>query len=99
METKNVAGVRNLRQVEAAERARLLDVSAYDIRLDLTDGSGYPGERTFHSVTEVHFTCSEPGTSTFIEIAADSLRGATLNGVPLDVSGWGPERGLDVPNL
>ena len=46
-----MAGVRNLRQVEAAERARLLHVGAYDISLDLTDGAGYPGERTFHSVT------------------------------------------------
>jgi aminopeptidase N len=99
MEKTTVAGVRNLRQVEAAERARLLDVSAYDISLDLTDGAGYPGERTFHSVTEVRFTCREPGASTFIEIAAESLRGATLNGEPLDISGWFTEGGLDVPNL
>ena len=40
-----MAGVRNLTQVEAAERARLLDVTAYDITLDLTDGAGDPGER------------------------------------------------------
>src|SRR3954452_12811283 len=31
----SVAGVRNLTQVEAAERARLLEVSGYDIALDL----------------------------------------------------------------
>jgi aminopeptidase N len=99
MEKTTVAGVRNLRQVEAAERARLLDVSAYDISLDLTDGAGYPGERTFHSVTEVRFTCREPGASTFIEIAAESLRAATLNGEPLDISGWSTEDGLDVPDL
>jgi aminopeptidase N len=99
METKTVAGVRNLKQVEAAERARLLDVSAYDISLDLTDGTGYPGERTFHSVTEVRFSCSEPGATTFVEIAAESLRGATLNGTPLDISGWAPDRGLTVPGL
>ena len=41
-----MAGVRNLTQVEAAERARLLDVTAYDITLDLTDGTGGPGEGT-----------------------------------------------------
>src|SRR4051812_32542779 len=99
METKYVAGVRNLRQVEAAERARLLTVEAYDISLDLTDGAGHPGERTFHSVTEVRFTCGEPGASTFIEIAAESLRGATLNGRPLDTSGWSAGGGLDVPDL
>ena len=31
-----MAGVRNLTQVEAAERARLLDVSSYDVNLELT---------------------------------------------------------------
>ena len=40
METP-VAGVRNLTQVEAAERARLLDVTAYDITLDLTDSHAH----------------------------------------------------------
>ena len=94
-----MAGVRNLRQVEAAERARLLTVGSYDISLDLTDGAGYPGERTFHSVTEVRFSCTEPGASTFIEIAAESLRGATLNGTPLDTSGWTAESGLAVTGL
>ena len=69
-----MAGVRNLTQVEAAERARLLDVTAYDITLDLTDGTGGPGDGTFRSVTEVRFTCAEPGASTFIEAAADRLR-------------------------
>jgi aminopeptidase N len=94
-----VAGVHNLTQVEAIERARLLDVTAYDISLDLTDGSGYPGEGTFRSVTQVRFACREPGASTFIEIAADSVRSATLNGEPLDVSGWSSETGLRVPGL
>ncbi|WP_338090884.1 aminopeptidase N [Planosporangium thailandense] len=94
-----MAGVRNLRQVEAADRARLLDVSAYDISLDLTDGNGYPGEGTFRSVTEVRFSCREPGATTFIEVAADSLRGATLNGEPLDISGWAADKGLVVPGL
>jgi aminopeptidase N len=94
-----VAGVRNLRQVEAVERARLLDVTAYDVHLDLTDGAGHPGEGTFHSVTEVRFTCREPGADTFIEIAAETLRGATLNGTPVDTSGWSTEEGLALSGL
>ncbi|GAA0729276.1 aminopeptidase N [Dactylosporangium roseum] len=94
-----MAGVRNLRQVEAVERARLLDVAAYDISLDLTDGAGHPGEGTFRSITEVRFTCHEPGAGTFIEIAATSLRGATLNGEPLDISGWSTEVGLPLTGL
>jgi hypothetical protein len=58
METTPVAGVRNLTQVEAAERARLLDVTSYDITLDLTDGTGGPGERTFRSTTAPPSTAS-----------------------------------------
>src|SRR3954470_24838821 len=95
----NVAGVRNLTQVEAAERARLLDVTGYDIALDLTDDSGAPGEGTFRSVTEVPFRCTEPGASTFIEVAAASVRSATLNGSPVDLSGWSAEQGLTLPGL
>src|SRR4029079_5617572 len=93
-ETTPVAGVRNLTQVEAAERARLLDVTSYDISLDLTDGTGGPGEGPFRSVTEVRFTCTEPGASTFIEVAADRLRSVTLNGAEVDTSGWSAEKGL-----
>jgi aminopeptidase N len=91
--------VRNLKQVEAVERARLLDVADYDIVLDLTDGAGYPGERSFRSTSTVRFSCIEPGASTFIEIAAGSLRGAVLNGEPVDISGWASDRGLALTNL
>ncbi|WP_213453443.1 aminopeptidase N [Rhizomonospora bruguierae] len=89
----------NLTQVEAIERARLLDVTGYDISLDLTDGTGGPGEGTFRSVTEVRFRCAQPGAGTFVEVAAERLRSATLNGEPLDGSGWSPEGGLPVPDL
>ena len=94
----DVAGVRNLRQTEAIERARLLDVAAYDISLDLSN-AGSADTRTFRSVTQVRFTCAEPGASTFIELAADSLRSATLNGEPLDLSGWTVENGLPLTGL
>jgi aminopeptidase N len=94
-----VAGVRNLRQVEAVERARLLDIAAYDISLDLTDGAGHPGEGTFRSVTEVRFACHEPGAGTFIEIAAATLHSATLNGTAVDISGWTTEGGLQLTGL
>jgi aminopeptidase N len=91
-----VAGVRNLKQVEAVERARLLDVTAYDISLDL---AGHPGEGTFRSVTEVRFACREPGASTFIEVAAATLRAVTLNGAPVDTSQWRSEDGLQLTGL
>src|SRR4029453_7430715 len=94
-----VAGVRNLTQVEAAERARLLTVDGYDITLDLTDGSGNPGEGTFRSTTDVTIACSEPGAETFLEVAATSIRSATLNGAPVDPSGWSAEAGLTLTGL
>lgn len=88
-----MAGVRNLTQAEAAERARLLDVTSYDITVDLT------GEQTFRSVTEVRFRCRQPGATVTIEVAAESIRSATLNGAPLDLSGWSAEAGLLLPGL
>jgi aminopeptidase N len=94
-----VAGVRNLTQVEAAERSRLLEVTGYDIALDLTDGSGNPGETTFRSVTTVTFTCTEPGAQTFIEVAAAAVRYAVLNDEPVDLSGWSAEAGLALTGL
>jgi aminopeptidase N len=94
-----VAGVRNLTQVEAAERARLLEVDGYDIALDLTDGSGNPGEGTFRCTTEVTFRCAEPGAQTFIEVAATAIRSAVLNGTPVDTSGWSAETGLTLTGL
>ncbi|MBL7260342.1 aminopeptidase N [Paractinoplanes lichenicola] len=94
-----MAGVRNLTQVEAAERARLLDVTGYDITLDLTDGHGNPGDGTFRSTTVVTFTCREPGAETFIETAAASVRSATLNGEAIDLGGFSAEKGLTLTGL
>jgi aminopeptidase N len=99
MEKETVAGVRNLTQIEAAERARLLDVLGYDITLDLTDGTGGPGERVFRSTTEVRFTCSEPGATTFIEVAAERIRAVRLNGAEVDTAGWSAEKGLILVGL
>jgi len=94
-----VAGVRNLTQVEAIGRSELLDVDAYDVSLDLTDGTGGPGELVFRSLTTVRFRCSQPGAQTFIEVAADAIRSATLNGAALDTSAWSAESGLILPGL
>ncbi|WP_131785365.1 aminopeptidase N [Protofrankia symbiont of Coriaria ruscifolia] len=65
----------NLTRDEARERARLLNVSSYEANLDLTRG-----DATFVSRTVVHFTCTEPGASTFIELIAPSVHTVTLNG-------------------
>jgi len=94
-----VATVRNLTQAEAIERARLLDVRSYDITIDLTDGSGNPGEGTFRTVTAIEFNCAEPGARTFIEVAAHAVNSAVLNGSPLDLSAWSAKSGLVLAGL
>ena len=68
----------NLTQEEAADRARLVSVSAYEVELDLT-----AGDTTFASSSTVRFS-AEPGCSTFIDLVAPSVRAITLNGAALD---------------
>ncbi len=69
----------NLTRDEAAARALLLDVTSYVIDLDLTTG-----DTTFASVTTLEFTCREPGSSTFADLVAPTVREITLNGRVLD---------------
>ncbi|MFT4086254.1 MAG: aminopeptidase N [Gordonia sp. (in: high G+C Gram-positive bacteria)] len=88
----------NLTRATAQERAALLDVQNYLIDLDLTDGSGAPGEATFRSTTTVTFT-ADPGSSTFIELVAPQLISATLNGTDLDVATFDEATGLSLPGL
>jgi aminopeptidase N len=71
----------NLTRTEARERAGLLNVSTYEVSLDLTDG-----ETTFRSRTLAHFTCSSPGASTFLELTAPNVISITLNGAAVDVT-------------
>ena len=68
----------NLTRVEAQERKALIDVSTYDITLDLTTG-----DETFASTTTVTFAATE-GSSTFIDAITRTVRSVTLNGVELD---------------
>jgi aminopeptidase N len=89
----------NLTRTDAAARAELLDVQAYDLQLDVTDGAGHPGEHTFRSVTTVEFTSRTAGADTFIDLVADTVHSATLNGTALDVSGYTEKGGLPLPGL
>jgi aminopeptidase N len=100
----------NLTRDQAVERAALVTVDAYRIVLDLTDGSGgaggqersdsgkAPGERTFRSTTTVEFSAL-PGADTVIDIAADAIHSATLNGVEIDVSGYDEATGIPLVGL
>ncbi|MGO4599589.1 aminopeptidase N [Terrabacter sp. 2RAF25] len=70
---------KNLTRDEAASRAEILRVDAYDVSLDLTTGP-----ENFRTLTTVTFSCSEPGADSFIDLIADSVERVTLNGVDLD---------------
>jgi aminopeptidase N len=91
--------VPNLTRTDAAARAELLDVQSYDLQLDVTDGGGKPGDRTFRSTTTVEFRCRRPGADTFVDLIAEAVHSATLNGVELDVSSYTEEGGLALPGL
>jgi aminopeptidase N len=88
----------NLTREQAVERAALITVDSYRIALDLTDGEGNPGERTFRSVTTVEFEALA-GADTYIDIAADSIRSATLNGRSIDVSDYDESTGVPLQGL
>ena len=90
--------VPNLTRDDARARAELLHVDSYDVVLDLTDGGGKPGERTFRSMTTLSFAAS-PNAETFVDIVADQMLSATLNGVAIDVADYRPDHGIALTGL
>ncbi len=69
----------SLRQTEARVRFDLLDVTSYDIRLDLA-----ADDATFASVTTLTF--ESRGGSTFVDVKPTHLASVRFNGEPLDVA-------------
>ncbi|WP_420881579.1 aminopeptidase N, partial [Rhodococcus sp. (in: high G+C Gram-positive bacteria)] len=88
----------NLTRTQAAERSAAVAVDNYRIDLDLTDGSGRPGETTFRSRTTVTFRATA-GASTFIDIIAATVHSAVLNGTPIDVSSYDESTGIALDGL
>lgn len=88
----------NLTRDQAVERASLVTVASYQISLDVTNGDGAPGERTFRSTTTVVFDALA-GAETVIDIAADTIHSASLNGQDLDVSGYDESTGIPLRGL
>jgi aminopeptidase N len=64
---------------ETAGRARLLRVGCYDIELDLTRGP-----ETFRSTSIISFDCEDPGTSSYVDLVAETVHQVTLNGASVD---------------
>ncbi|MGV0745628.1 aminopeptidase N [Mycolicibacterium sp. XJ870] len=88
----------NLTRDQAIERAALVTVDNYRIVLDLTDGQGKPSERTFRSTTTVEFDALA-GADTFLDLAADKIHSATLNGKAIDVSAYDECDGIALTGL
>ncbi|MGH3491741.1 MAG: aminopeptidase N, partial [Sciscionella sp.] len=89
----------NLTREQAEARAGMLEVNSYEVELDLTDGSGGAGERTFASRTVITFEAKQPGAATFVDLIADTVHKATLNDTPLDLAGYTEQDGLALPEL
>ena len=87
----------NLTRDEALERARLLDVASYEVTLDLTLAP--TDSPVFRSSSTVRFRCTEPGATTHVDITADRILSATLNGEAIDVAAAFTGKRLELPPL
>jgi aminopeptidase N len=71
-----------LSRAEAVARAGLIEVSAYDLFLDLT-------AEPVTSRTEVRFRCRRPGEGTFADLGLAKVTNVVLNGGPAGPDGPG----------
>ena len=91
--------VPNLTRDAAQVRAACVRVDAYDIVIDLTDGTGGPSSRTFRSTTTIRFSSTRPGESTFVDLIAPHVHSATLNDTALDITGYASDQGIQLDHL
>jgi len=83
----------NLTRIEAQERKAIVDVSNYDITLDVTTGA-----EVFRSTTIVTFSATA-GASTFIDHLSRTVHSVTLNGESLDVAAVNDGVRIQLDNL
>jgi aminopeptidase N len=88
----------NLTRDQATTRAGLLTVHSYRVTLDLTDGHGSPGEKTYLTRSEVRFT-AVAGSESFLDFVGEGISTAVLNGHPVDVGAWTNGGGLPLHDL
>jgi aminopeptidase N len=74
-----------LTEVAAAERAQVVSHPDYKIHVTLPRELS---DETFQTTTRVTFACSRPGASVPIDIEADEILEATLNGRAVDLTKW-----------
>lgn len=86
----------NLTQTEAADRAAMLEVSHYDISLDVTGAPGTtaaPGNETFRSITTVTLTAKTAG-DTFLDLRNADVRSVTVDGADVTDAACGGSKEL-----
>ncbi|WP_018179587.1 aminopeptidase N [Jongsikchunia kroppenstedtii] len=88
----------NLTRDAAQQRAQTVSVTNYTIDLDLRPDATSQGDKHFRSTTTVTFSAT-PGSDTFIDLIAATVHEATLNGNPVDVSGYDEETGIALTGL
>jgi aminopeptidase N len=77
----------NLTRDEAMTRSALLQVTSYEVDLDLTRG-----DTTFVSVSEIRFGCGAPGSASFVDLSAPAVREITLNGETVGLDAFDGDR-------
>ncbi|MBV9206407.1 MAG: aminopeptidase N [Actinobacteria bacterium] len=77
----------NLTRDEATARSALVTVASYAVELDFT-----VGDTTFDSVSVIRFDCAAPGSGTFVDLTAPSVREITLNETPVSRDAFDGDR-------
>ena len=90
--TKRTCPVDNLTRDEARTRAQLVTAVSYEVDLDLSTAGD-----TFASRTTVRFECTDPGSATFIDLAAEQVEKVVLNG--RDITGSAVGKRIELVDL
>ena len=86
----------NITRDEAIARSRVISTEAYRVTVDLTGREVAEPERVFLSTTELSLTAH--GGDTYVDLIADEVREASLDGEPFETAGFDGYR-LPLPHL
>ncbi len=86
----------NISRDEARARSELVAAESYSVTVDLTGREVSDAQRQFRSITELTFTAT--GGASHLDLIADEVRSATVDGKPVDTSGFDGYR-LPLPDL
>jgi aminopeptidase N len=77
----------NLTRDEAMTRSALIQVTSYEVEVDLMNG-----EAEFGSVSVIRFGCGAPGSSTFVNLTAPAVLEITLNSEQVSLDAFDGDR-------